>query len=96
MELRDFTRGSSRIVARITAIGSRIKKGITVTVSEHSPESTHLTHALPKTMGWRLRADIPLFYNGRKDYIRFLTETNEKEIWIKVSTKGGRSKVYVR
>jgi hypothetical protein len=95
MELIDVTHGS-RVAARIRNLQGRIKNNVRVTVSEHSPESIQLTHALPKTMGWRLRTNIPLLYNKRKDYIRFLSETAEKEVWIKLSTRGGRSKIYVR
>lgn len=77
-------------------MAGRIKKQITVTVSEHGPESIKLTGFLPRTKGWRVALNVPIRKNNRKDYIKFLKETKEKEIWIKVSTAGGRSKVYVR
>ena len=94
MEIISNTR--SKVAARIANYSGRIRKQIVVTVSEHSPESIQLTGALPKTKGWKIERNVPIRKNGRKDYIKFLTETSEKEIWIKVSTAGGRSKIYVR
>jgi hypothetical protein len=87
---------NSKIAALITNKAGRIKKHIKVTVSENSPESVQLTGFLPKTKGWRIVTDVPIRNNGRKDYVKFLSETKEKEVWIKVSTAGGRSKIYVR
>ena len=95
MKLIDAT-GNSKVAAHIRNMAGRIKKQITVTVSEHTPESIQLTGKLPKTSGWRVVLAVPLKYNGRKDYMRYLTETKEKEVWIKLSTAGGRSKIYVR
>jgi hypothetical protein len=88
--------GTSKIAALIRNMEGRIKKQINVTVSEHSPESVQLTGFLPKTKGWKIQRNVPIKKNGRKDYVKFLQETAEKEIWIKVSTAGGRSKIYVR
>ena len=88
--------GNSKIAARIRNMAGKIKQQIMVTVSEHGPESAKLTGFLPRTKGWRIALNVPIRKNNRKDYIKFLKETKEKEIWIKVSTAGGRSKVYVR
>jgi hypothetical protein len=88
--------GTSKIAALIRNKAYRIKSRIKVTVSEHAPESVRLTGFLPKTKGWRIIRDVPIRKNGRKDYVKFLEKTNDKEIWIKVSTAGGRSKIYVR
>lgn len=88
--------GNSKIASRIRNLAGRIKQQITVTVSEHGPESIKLAGFLPRTNGWRITLNVPIRKNNRKDYIKFLKETKEKEIWIKVSTAGGRSKVYVR
>jgi hypothetical protein len=96
MELIDSTKGASKVAARLFNAGTRIKKQISVTVSEHSPESIQLTGFLPKTKGWKVERNVPILKNGRKNYIKFLMETTEKEIWIKVSTAGGRSRIYVR
>jgi hypothetical protein len=96
MKLIDETKGYSKIAARLFNNAGSIKKSVTVTVSEHSPESIQLTGKLSRTVGWRQVTVIPLRQNGRKDYIRFIKETTESEIWIKVSTAGGRSKIYVR
>jgi hypothetical protein len=95
MELIIEAKGS-KVAARIKRYEKKILKYIKVTVSEHAPESIQLTHSLPRTKGWRIVSVIPLRENGRKDYIKFLNETGEKEIWIKVSTSGGRSRIYVR
>jgi hypothetical protein len=96
MEINDKTGGASKVAARIRNMTGKINKHITVTVSKHGPESIQLTGFLPRTKGWRIALDVPIRKNKRKDYFKFLKETNEKEIWIKVSTAGGRSKVYVR
>jgi hypothetical protein len=95
MKLTEKT-GNSKIAARIRNMSGRIRKQISVTVSEHGPESIQLTGALPRTKGWHVALDVPIRQNGRKDYVKFLMETKVKEIWIKVSTAGGRSKIYVR
>ena len=95
MKLTDVT-GNSKVAARIRHMVGKIKKQITVTVSEYAPESIQLTGSLPRTKGWKVALDVPIQKNKRKDYVKFLKETKEKEIWIKVSTIGGRSKVYVR
>jgi hypothetical protein len=96
MTITDNTKGYSKIAARIKMLAGRLTKRTVVTISEHSPESIQLTGSLPRTMGWRLVTIFPIRENGRKDYIKFLNETSEKEVWIKVSTAGGRSKIYVR
>lgn len=88
--------GRSKIAAKIRNASEKFKSNKTITVSEHGPESVRLTGCLPRTKGWRIETVIPIKANGRKDYIRFIKETKEKEIWIKVSTSGGRSKIYVR
>lgn len=95
MELTDKT-GNSKVAAHIRAMAGRIKKHIKVTVSEHSPESIQLTGSLPRTKGWRRVTIFPIRQNGRKDYIKAIMDTKEKELWIKLSTAGGRSKIYVR
>ncbi len=95
MELTDKT-GSSKIAARLRMMGGRVKRQVKVTVSEHSPESIQLTGSLPRSEGWKIVTKIPIRENGRKDYFKFIVESKEKEIWIKVSTAGGRSKIYVR
>ena len=87
---------SSKIAASIRNAASSIKNSVIVTVSERSPESIRISQRLPRTGGWRLITDIPIKRNGRKDYIKFIKATKEKEVWIKLSTNGGRSKVYVR
>jgi hypothetical protein len=96
MIIIDATKARSKVAARIRRNEGRIKNQIVVTVSQYSPESIQLTGALPRTKGWRLLSSVPLNKYNRKDYIKFLMETSEKEVWIKVSTKGGRSKIYVR
>ena len=73
-----------------------LKKNLTITISENAPESARLTNKLPRTQGWKLITIVPIRENGRKDYIKLIKETKEREIWIKVSTAGGRSRVYVR
>jgi hypothetical protein len=95
MEIIDQT-GNSKIAARIRQMSGAFKKHIKVTVSEHAPESIQLTGALPRTRGWKLVTDIPIRTLGRKDYVKFLLQTKEKEVWIKVSTAGGHSKIYIR
>lgn len=95
MKIKDTT-GNSKVAARIRNMSGRIHRQLIVTVSEHGPESIQLTGALPRTRGWRVALDVPIKKNGRKDYVRYLQVTDYKEIWIKVSTAGGRSKVYVR
>jgi hypothetical protein len=96
MELTDNTRGNSKVAFRIEKDGWKIKSEVRVTVSEHCPESIQLTHKLSRTTGWRQVTVFPIKKNGRKDYIKFLIETKEAEVWIKVSTNGGRSKIFVR
>lgn len=86
----------SKVAARLRNSQGRIKNDVRVTVSAHSPESIILTGALPRTRGWRIVKDVPIRTNGRKDYIKFLQDTKETEVWIKLSTSGGRSKIYVR
>lgn len=95
MELIDQT-GNSKIAARIRNAAARIKNNVIVIISEHCPESILLTGFLPRTKGWRQLTIFPIRKNGRKDYVRIIMETKEKELWIKVSTSGGRSKIYVR
>jgi len=96
MTITDNTKGYSKIAARIKRMAAHINKRTEVTISEHSPESIQLTGFLPRSKGWRLVTEIPIRENRRKDYVKFLNETSEKEVWIKVSTAGGRSKIYVR
>lgn len=96
MKITDNTKGYSKIAARIKRMAGRLAKRTEVTISEHSPESIQLTGSLPRSKGWRLITSVPIRENRRKDYVRFLIETSEKEVWIKVSTAGGRSKIYVR
>jgi hypothetical protein len=95
MDLIILTDGS-KVAAKLRNNQDKIKNNVRVTVSAHSPESIILTHALPRTRGWRILTSVPIRTNGRKDYIKFLQETKEKEVWIKLSTSGGRSKIYVR
>ena len=77
-------------------MAGRINKDIRVTISEHSPESTMTTHRKPVTDGWKIAIDVPVSKTGRKDYIEFLKKTKYKEVFIRLATFGGRSKVYVR
>jgi hypothetical protein len=95
MELINISDGS-KVAAHIKKFQDRIKSNVMVTISALSPESIQLTGALPRSKGWRIITSAPLRKNGRKDYIKFLSETSEKEVWIKLSTLGGRSKIYVR
>jgi hypothetical protein len=95
MEVIDIT-GKSKIAARLINLNGRIKRQIVVIVSQHSPGSIALTKSLPKTQGWKVALDVPLRYNGRKNYEDFLKRVKAKEVWIKVSTAGGKSKVYIR
>jgi len=97
--------GRSKIAAKIRNTLFTVKDGIEVpilnkkikvTISSHAPESVKLTGALPRTRGWKLITIVPIKENGRKDYIKLIKQSAEKEIWIKVSTAGGRSRVYVR
>lgn len=97
--------GNSRLAATLTKILFPVKKGIiypqikkelTVTISIHAPESSGLTGKIPRSNGWKLVTIFPIKQDGKKDYIRLIKETNEKEIWIRLSTAGGRSRVYVR
>jgi len=95
MKIQDIT-GKSKVAARIRNLKGRIKKHITITICEHGPESVQLTGSLPRTKGWRVALDVPIKKNGRKDYIKFLQLTDAHEVWIKVATAGGKSKVYIR
>jgi hypothetical protein len=95
MKLNEET-GRSKIAAKIRNSADKLKDDLEITVSEHGPESLRLTGYIPRNKGWRTETKIPLMPGGKKDYIRFLRETKEKEIWIKVSTAGGRSRIYVR
>lgn len=95
MTITDNTKGYSKIAARIKKC-LYTNKRTEITISEHSPESIQLTGSLPRSKGWRLVTMVPIRENKRKDYLKFLNETSEKEVWIKVSTAGGRSKIYVR
>ena len=95
MKITDLT-GNSKIAARIRMMSGRINRQLIVSISEHGPESIQLTGALPRTKGWVIAHDVPIKKNKRKDYIKYLMYTKYKEIWIRVSTAGGRSRVYVR
>jgi hypothetical protein len=99
MRLIDNT-GGGKIAAMITNVQDKLLKHTSVTVSVLAPESVQVTGCLPRSKGWHVALDVPLKANKgpykRKDYIRFLKETRYKEVWIKVSTSGGHSRIYVR
>ena len=98
MKLSDLTTSTyqSKTAFRIEKESYKIKNDVMVTVSQHCPESIQLTHRLSRTTGWRQVGVFPIKKNGRKDYVKFLSETKQAEVWIKVSTAGGRSKIYIR
>ena len=95
MNLTDLTQ-KSKIAATIKKVAGRIKNDVHVTISEHAPESIKRTGALPRTKGWRIMTEVPMKTGFRKNYVKFLQETKYKEVWIRVSTLGGPSKVYGR
>ena len=95
MLITDDTK-ASKIAARLIREAGRINRDIRVTVSEHSPESSRRSGCLPQTEGWQIEADMPTLSNGRKDYVSYLMKTQYREVYIRLSTIGGKSKVYVR
>ena len=95
MEVIDET-GRSKIAAKIRNAEDKLKNNKIITVSEHSPESFRLSGCLPRTKGWRIDTHVPIKASGRKDYINYIKNTKVEEIWIRVSTAGGPSKIYVR
>ena len=87
---------NGKVAAKIRNAAVRINKEIKVTISEQAPESVKISGTIPKSEGWLVVEKIPLTESGRKDYIRFISETKYQEVWIRVSTAGGCSKIYVR
>jgi hypothetical protein len=87
---------ASKVAARIINEAGRINKAIEITISERSPESINRTGTIPRKKGWRDADNVPLTSRGRKDYVAFLKGTKEYEIYIRLATNGGRSRIYVR
>jgi hypothetical protein len=87
---------ASKVAARVINEAGEINRLIEVTISEQAPESTRNTGTIPRMKGWNVMTEIPVNVNGRKDYVRFLKETKYREIWIRLSTSGGKSRIYVR
>jgi hypothetical protein len=86
---------ASKVAARIINNAGRINKDMRVIISEHAPESTIMTGTTPGAAGWKI-AECPRKANGRNDYIAFIKSTNYKTVYIRLSTIGGRSVVYVK
>jgi hypothetical protein len=87
---------ASKVAARIIREAGRINRRMEVTISDHAPESVKLTGTIPGKRGWSIETDIPLKANGRRDYVRFLKETRYTTVFIRLSTKGGRTVIYVK
>jgi hypothetical protein len=86
----------SRVAARLVREAGRINRMISVIVSETAPESTRRTGRKPLTAGWQVVADLPLNSKGRIDYVEYLKKTAYTEVFIRVGTKGGHPKIYVK
>ena len=87
---------ASKVAARIINEAGRINKDIRVTISERSPESIKYSKTIPRKQGWMIADKVPVNKAGRKDYVRFLMGTQYKEVFIRVATAGGKSRIYVR
>jgi|WetSurMetagenome_2_1015567.scaffolds.fasta_scaffold642002_2 hypothetical protein len=87
---------ASKIAARIINAAGRINRDIHVTISELAPECTRNTGTTPGAVGWKVVNEFPLLSNGRKDYIGYLMSTSAKRVYIRLSTIGGKSKVYIK
>jgi hypothetical protein len=87
---------ASKVAARVINESGKVNRLIEVTISERSPESTRNTGTIPRVRGWIIATDIPVNGRGRKDYVKFLKQTKYRKIWIRLSTSGGRSRIYVR
>lgn len=86
----------NKAATRIISEAGRVNKDITVTISERSPDSIRYSHRLPATQGWTIVQKFPIDMALEPDYAKFLKRTKYKEIWFRVASSKGRTKIYVR
>ena len=88
--------GKSKIAALLRRNYNKIPTNMVITISDNAPESIKTTGRLPKSVGWRTITQAPLKTNNKKDYVKFLSRTVYREVWIRTASIGGRSTIYVR